>query len=167
MADGGGRQPAAQKCPPFLGRGAIVMKLRVVLVALLLAASATLARTAAADPGFLGAPPSGNPESAWQTDLAVTDIFLDRLKNGNLWVRITNHGPRAIHGRQAELIVVIDGGGLLLNFNLSVVPGQTRTLNTGLVVDASKRTRDITVTVRVPGMRDLRPGNNTYRERVP
>jgi hypothetical protein len=97
----------------------------------------------------------------------VTDIFLDRLRNGNLWVRITNRGPRAVAGSAAELIVVVDGGGLLVGTNLAVGPGQTRTLNTGIVVDASQRTRDITVTVRVPGMRDLKPWNNTYRERVP
>lgn len=102
-----------------------------------------------------------------ETDLAVTDIFLDRLRNGRLWVRITNHGPNVLQGRAAELIVVVDGGGLLIGCNLNAAPGQTRTLNTGLVVDASQRTRDITVTVRVPGMRDLRPSNNTYRERVP
>jgi hypothetical protein len=101
------------------------------------------------------------------TDLAVTDIFLDRLRNGNLWVRVTNRGPHAIHGRLAEFIVVVDGRGLLLSGQLNVAPGRTQTLNTGMRIDASQRTRDITVTVRVPGMRDLKPSNNTYRERVP
>jgi hypothetical protein len=120
------------------------------------------------------AEPSPGSNLLWQyrgaynaTDLAPTDIFLDRLHNGNLWVRITNHGPGTIQGRVAELIIVVDGGGLLTNCQLSVAPGQTQTLNTGIVIDAHKRTRDITVTVRVPGMRDARPSNNTYRERVP
>jgi hypothetical protein len=104
---------------------------------------------------------------ALETDLAVTDIFLDRRQDGQLWVRITNHGPHPVGGRPAELIVVVDGHGLLAGCGLNVVPGQTQTLNTGMIVDASQRMRDITVTVRVPGMRDLRPWNNTYRERVP
>jgi hypothetical protein len=101
------------------------------------------------------------------TDLAPTDIFLDRLQNGHIWVRITNHGPNVVQGRLAELIVVVDGGGLLTNCQLYVAPGQTQTLNTGIVINACDRTRDVTVTVRVPGMRDARPSNNTYRELVP
>ena len=101
------------------------------------------------------------------TDLAPTDIFLDRLRNGHIWVRITNHGPNVVQGRRAELIVVVDGAGLLTDCHLNVVPGQTETLDTGIVIDAFDRTRDITVTVRVPGMRDARPSNNTYRELVP
>ncbi len=142
------------------------MRTPIICAALLLGVVAGLSRAHAVE--LEPASPkeyqlSGNQD----TDLAVTDIFLDRLRNGQLWVRITNHGPNTVSGRAAELIVVVDGGGLLVGCHLQVHPGQTRTLNTGIVVDASQRTRDITVTVRVPGMRDLRPSNNTYRERVP
>ena len=130
-------------------------------------------------PSFVGlsqasaAPPNAAPQplaaavAQPATDLAVTDIFLDRLRNGRIWVRVTNHGPHPVHGRHAEFLVVVDGGGLLAGCPLHVAPGQTQTCNTGIMIDASQRTRDVTVTVRVPGMRDLRPANNTYRERVP
>ena len=141
------------------------MLTRIALITgLLLSAIAT--GTLAAEPGPERPDARRLAGPARETDLAVTDIFLDRRHNGQLWVRITNHGPHAIGGRPAELIVVVDGQGLLVNCGLNVAPGQTSTLNTGMVVDASQRMRDITVTVRVPGMRDLRPWNNTYREQV-
>ena len=114
-----------------------------------------------------GRQPADLAQPAGETDLALTDIFLDRRHNGNLWVRVTNHGPHPVFGAHAELIVVVDGGGLVTGCQLHVAPGQTMTINTGIVVDASQRSRDVTVTVRVPGMRDLRPSNNTYRELVP
>lgn len=142
------------------------MKTTITFAALMLCAVAGFSPAYASEPGQTPANGHQRLESR-DTDLAVTDIFLDRLRNGKLWVRITNHGPHAVAGRAAELIVVVDGGGLLVGSNLAVGPGQTRTLNTGIVVDASQRTRDITVTVRIPGMRDLKPSNNTYRERVP
>ncbi len=142
------------------------MKMQVICVALLMCVVAGISRAKADEVGLLG--PSRLMLAAnGDTDLAVTDIFLDRLRNGNLWVRVTNHGPNVVPGRAAELIVVVDGGGLLVGCDLNLRPGQTQTINTGIVVDASQRTRDITVTVRVPGMRDLRPSNNTYRELVP
>jgi hypothetical protein len=142
------------------------MKSMVVIAVSLLSLSAGSCWLAAEEStGELG-PDSALPRLAVETDLAVTDIFLDRLRDGHLWVRITDHGPQPVHG-PGELIVVVDGGGLLAGCQLSVVPGQTQTLNTGIVVDASGRTRDITVTVRARGVRDLRPANNTYRERVP
>jgi len=143
------------------------MKRELLPAALLLSIVAGLGRANATEPGPEAARAWNQQGPGPSTDLAVTDIFLDRLRNGNLFVRITNHGPHAIHGRRAELIVVIDGGGRMVDRHLHIVPGQTRTLNVGIVIDASKRPRDITVTVRVPGMKDLRPSNNTYRERVP
>lgn len=143
------------------------MKREVLPAALLLSIVAGIGQMNAAEPSSETMRASNQPGPGASTDLAVTDVFLDRLRNGNLFVRITNHGPHAIHGRRAELIVVIDGGGRMVDRHLHVVPGQTRTLNVGMVVDASKRSRDITVTVRVPGMKDRRPHNNTYRERVP
>jgi hypothetical protein len=142
------------------------MKVQVICVSLLLCVVAGISRANADEVGLQG-PNRLHLAANGDTDLAVTDIFLDRLRNGDLWVRVTNHGPNVVPGRAAELIVVVDGGGLLVGCNLNLRPGQTQTLNTGIVVDASQRTRDITVTVRVPGMRDLRPSNNTYRELVP
>ncbi len=143
------------------------MMRKALPAALLMSVVAGLGQVNAAESGSERTQAWNHAEPIPQTDLAVTDIFLDRLRNGHLWVRITNHGPNVVHGRRAELIVVVDGGSLLVDGPLNVAPGQTRTLNTGMVVDASKRVRDITVTVRVPGMRDLNPSNNTYRERVP
>lgn len=142
------------------------MKVQAICVALLLCAATGISRANAGEVGLQG-PSRLQLAANGDTDLAVTDIFLDRLRNGDLWVRVTNHGPNVVQGRAAELIVVVDGRGLLVGCNLNLWPGQTQTINTGIVVDASRRTRDITVTVRVPGMRDLRPSNNTYRELVP
>jgi len=147
-------------------KGASTVKVHIAGAALLLCVVAGIDRANAVEPRNESEKPQLLAANG-DTDLAVTDIFLDRLRNGNLWVRVTNHGPRVVQGRTAELIVVVDGGGLLISGKVSVRPGQTQTINTGIVVDASQRSRDITVTVRVPGMRDLRPSNNTYREVVP
>jgi len=111
------------------------------------------------------APMPTTPPPATGTDLAVTDIFADRLKNGRLWVRITNHGPRRIRGT-AELVTVVNRQRLTHFVPLNLAPGKTATHNTGRLINAARRNQHITATVRVPGMKDPRPANNTYKEIV-
>jgi len=108
-------------------------------------------------------PPAASPAAG--TDLAVTDIFADRLKNGRLWVRITNHGPRRFRGT-AELVTVVNGQGLAHIVPLNLPPGKTATHNTGRLINAVGQNQHVTATVRVPGMKDPRPANNTYKETV-
>lgn len=118
-------------------------------------------------PGAPGASPPSAGSGQTGTDLAVTDIFADHLRNGQLFVRITNRGPATLQGKQAELITVVNGQALVHTVPLHLAPGQTLTHNTGRMINSSARPLKVKATIKVPGLSDPNANNNGYRETIP
>ena len=100
-------------------------------------------------------------------DLAVTDIFADRLRNGRLFVRITNRGPGTLQGKQAELTTVVNGQALAHIVGLYLTPGKTLTHNTGRMINSSAGPLKVKATIKVHGFSDPNANNNSYREMIP
>jgi hypothetical protein len=110
-----------------------------------------------------------------QADLAVTDLFADKLPQGKVFVRITNNGPDSLTNASATLTCTEGrtpvGGGpgsastasgpITINLN----PGQTVTLDTGISVNTSQFKYNIKCTISF--MLDPKDSNNSYSENVP
>jgi hypothetical protein len=112
-------------------------------------------------------PPSHGLSPGTQADLAVTDIFADRLRNGRFWVRITNHGPDVVRTNNAGVITALNGQALFHTLPLHLAPGRTLTYNTGRLINSEKGELRARATVQVWGLNDPRPGNNSHMEIIP
>ena len=69
------------------------------------------------------------------TDLAVTDIYATRLRQGEVWIRITNRGPRSVQQQPLRLVTDIDGVSAERMMNVTLAAGQTQAYNTGRMID--------------------------------
>jgi hypothetical protein len=125
-------------------------------------------------------PPAGPTPTAtpWTTDLAMTDLYADKLLNGTVYGRITNRGPGTI----ANVVVSFScnwsetaygaGFGVLYNTspkNMTITgplsPGQTTPFSTSITVDLTTYWYDMECTVNVP-FNDPNTNNNTYKEKL-
>ncbi|MGI9517648.1 MAG: hypothetical protein ACR2NP_11415, partial [Pirellulaceae bacterium] len=113
-------------------------------------------------------PPSGSQPvtGAAQTDLAVTDVYATRLRNGQLFAAITNRGPLPVTQQPVELQLNIDGAMSYFKANITLAAGQTTTLNTGSINTASASS-SVQVRLTTVGLNDPNTGNNLYSEVLP
>jgi hypothetical protein len=119
--------------------------------------------------------PGGTP--SFSTDLALTDLYPDKLKNGTVYGRITNRGPGTCKNVQIQFscswIRMAYGATLGLNQAIgpqkititSLSPGQTASFNTGISVDITQFWYDMTCQIHM-GFNDPDPGNNGYKEKL-
>jgi hypothetical protein len=110
------------------------------------------------------------------TDLAMTDLYADKLLNGTVYGRITNHGPgnlvNVVVSFSCEWVRTAYGATLGLHEqmgpqNMTITgplgPGQTTAFNTSITVDLTQYWYNMTCTIQVP-FSDPNTGNNTFNE---
>ena len=110
------------------------------------------------------------------TDLALTDLYPDKLKNGTVYARITNHGTDKVIDLQVNYSCKWARYDLISNSDhyessgdkhitiKTLGPGQTMSFYTGITVDLTKYWYDMTCTIQVPG--DMNTGNDSYNEKL-
>ena len=108
----------------------------------------------------------------------MTDLFADKLVQGKVYTRITNHGPDSVTNANVQLICSADATDsnnitlvILQNsqVNVSLNPGQTKEFNTGITVDTNKYWYVVTCNIQTPGLflGDPKPGDDSYTEKIP
>ena len=126
-----------------------------------------------------GAPAPQKPASN-AADLAVTDLYADKLPKGAVWVRVTNHGPATLKNAPIEMKCNAQGQPLggqkpwqhvespwLHTVNLK--PGQTATFQTKMKVDTDQYSYNVTCSVWAPqgaAFSDPNGANNVYSEAI-
>jgi hypothetical protein len=129
-----------------------------------------------AQPTATQPPPGPSPTATpWTTDLAMTDLYADKLQNGTVYGRITNRGPgtivNVVVNFSCEWGKTAYGATLGLHEQMgprnmtivSLAPGQTTPFNTYITVDLTQYWYNMTCTVNVP-FSDPDTSNNTYNE---
>jgi hypothetical protein len=115
---------------------------------------------------------SPNPYHTIQADLAVTDIFPDSLPNGNIFCRITNHGPDALQNVTIDLTThrtdnpgpqQSDGGYITKQLTVTLQPGETGIFDTDWDVIASLYPIEFICDVTLSQL-DPNPNNDSYSE---
>ncbi len=140
-------------------------------------------------PGAGGEPVDGEPEpeepnepqaGVPSADLAVTDLFPEKLPSGRLYLRITNNGPQFLQGAA----VTVTCGGTATNtstgattsiptalqgtFSVTLAPGQTQSFATQIDLDLNSFAYDLSCAIAAAsaGFADPDLGNNTYSEHI-
>ena len=121
---------------------------------------------------------TGSPTpTPWTTDLALTDLYPDKLKGGTVYGRITNRGPGTCTNVQIQFscswIKTAYGATFGLNESIgprkltitSLSPGQTASFNTYITVDITQFWYDMTCSIQVP-FNDPNTVNNSYKEKL-
>jgi hypothetical protein len=129
-----------------------------------------------ATPTPSGAPPGGGSWGVLTTDLAVTDLFADKLVQGKVYARLTNHGPDSLSNVSVQLSCSQERteytsgtkvAAVSLNtLTLSLNPGQTKAFDTGLSVETTKYWYKITCSTQV-SFKDPNTANDSYTETIP
>ena len=132
-----------------------------------------------AQPTSTQQPPGPTPTTTpWNTDLAMSDLYADKLVYGTVFGRITNRGP----GTLTNVVVSFScqwaktAYGATFGLNESMGPrnmtitgpfpsGQDTPFNTYITVDLTQYWYNMTCTVNVP-FSDPNTGNNTYNEKL-
>jgi hypothetical protein len=112
-------------------------------------------------------------------DLALTDLYPDKLKNGKVYARITNHGPDKVTNLTISFSCnwAKTGYGAAFGVNESVGPknitikslnpGQTTPFNTSVTVDLTQYWYNMTCKIQVPFANlNTNSGNDSYTEKL-
>jgi hypothetical protein len=109
-----------------------------------------------------------------QADLAVTDLFPQNLPAGPVSLRVTNNGPDAVTNATVGLSCSENvtpfsglpyGHGVGSSINVTLNPGQTAEFPSGLSIDTSQGTYEVTCEITMPpGWSGDNPGNNSFTE---
>jgi hypothetical protein len=137
----------------------------------------------------VGGPPSGPPgppgpgpaqpaPGGKTVDLAVTDLYPPQPQ-GNVWLRFTNNGPATLNNVDVEFKCGASGtpiGGSSPNWShieapwtikLSSKPGETKNIETKMIVDVTQSTYEAFCAVRVlGGYTDPNVSNDKYSEHI-
>ena len=122
-----------------------------------------------------GMQPGGGEEVPY-TDLAITDIYPGNLPHGNLFVRITNHGPTVLMAAPVELTCEArghrwanqpgeDNKANTVSLVVQLNPGQTTNENTGIPIDVNLYEYEVECFFDSP--LDNTPHNNNFSEVIP
>lgn len=112
-------------------------------------------------------------------DLALTDLYADKLLNGTVYARITNHGPDTVANLQLSFSCTWAKTGYGATFGVnesagpknitlkSLSPGQTTPFNTGVTVDLTQFWYNMTCTIQVPFANlNTNAGNDSFTEKL-
>ncbi len=120
-------------------------------------------------------PPGGGQWGVLSTDLAVTDLYADKLLNGTVYGRLTNHGPETLTNMTLQFscewaktaygdtLGVIEQMGPRNITITSLNPGQTAAWNTYITVDLTQYWYNMTCSIQVD-FNDPNTANNSYSE---
>jgi len=111
-----------------------------------------------------------------QADLAVTDIFPDNLPQGDVYCRITNHGPDALQNASVQLVTLVTYHAIppnpsltatspITSITVTLQPGETGVFSTGITVDTTKYWFEITCQIALP-LLDPDSSNDSYAEQI-
>lgn len=110
-------------------------------------------------------------------DLAITDLYPLSLPKGEVYTRITNHGPDTLTNASVTLycsstktnyssgVKTTEAKDYPTQISLNLKPGQTQAFGTNVLIDTT--TGWYTIECRVPFMLDPKPTNNSYSEKIP
>jgi hypothetical protein len=122
----------------------------------------------------LPTPPGGGSWGVLTADLAVTDLYPDKQPVGKVFARITNHGPQSVSNVPVALncsVSETDSKGgkgvfpLVVNVTVSLDPGKSQNVATGISIDTTKYKYVITC---VPQVQFNDPKtNDDYQETIP
>jgi len=130
-------------------------------------------------------PPQGNPpapapnqcQSNFETDIAVTDLYAGNLPNGQVHVRITNHGPCTLQNVKDEVYCFVDQTNHSTNkvsydsktvkVVYDMAPGTQQTFPTGITLDTNVFNYEVTCNLQPGNFHELNPGNNSHTEKIP
>jgi len=116
-------------------------------------------------------------QSNFETDIAVTDIYAGNLPNGQVHVRITNHGPCTLQNVKDEVYcfvdltnhsnhkVTYDSATVKVVYNMA--PGTQQTFPTGITLDTNVFNYKVTCNLQPGGFNDTNTSNNSHTEQIP
>ena len=116
-------------------------------------------------------------QSNFQTDIAVTDIYAGNLPNGQVHVRITNHGPCTLNNVKDQVYCFIDltnhSNGKVsydaktVNVTYNMASGVQQTFPTGITLDTNVYNYKVTCNLQPGSFQELNANNNSYTENIP
>ena len=120
--------------------------------------------------------PQGQCQTNWHTDIAVTDIFADNQPKGEVFVRVTNHGPCAMHNINDTLDLFIGIENHTNNqysndqketyFIYNIAPGETQTIATGYQIDTGTYRYSILCSISGSAYNDPNLNDNQLKEQI-
>lgn len=111
------------------------------------------------------------------TDVAIIDLYADKLPNGVIFARITNKGPEPITDFSTDLYCLGTGSawaGILSGIDfvdntkkvtLKLAPNESVDINTGLQINGQKYKYELVCDITFEN--DTDQNNNAYRETIP
>jgi hypothetical protein len=126
------------------------------------------------------APPVLTPIPLPSADLAVTDLFPQNQPQGEVYARVTNHGPDSLTNVSAVLkctavktdystgATTTQAKSYPVSITLSLNPGQTKAFSTRILIDTSKYWYKMTCSIEVPfDNLNTNKSNDSYSETIP
>jgi hypothetical protein len=126
------------------------------------------------------APPVLTPIILPSADLAVTDLYPQNQPQGEVYARITNHGPDSLTNVSAVLkctavktdystgATTTQANSYPVSITLSLNPGQTKAFSTRILIDTSKYWYKMTCSIEVPfDNLNTNKSNDSYSETIP
>jgi hypothetical protein len=122
---------------------------------------------------------NAGPAAPSGVDLAITDLYSQNLPKGDVYARITNHGPGALSNVMVDLSCTVDRTDYATGFKSSVAKsypatatldlkaGETKAITTKIMVDTTGHWYEFVCTVSAQGTSDPKAGNNSYTETFP
>jgi hypothetical protein len=123
------------------------------------------------------AAPANKCQSNFETDIAVTDLYAGNLPNGQVHVRITNHGPCTLQNVKDSVYCFIDltnhsngkttFDSKTVNVVYNMAPGTQQTFPTGITLDTNVFKYKVTCNLQPGNFKELNPNNNSHSEQIP
>jgi len=121
--------------------------------------------------------PANQCQSNFSTDIAVTDIFAGNLPNGQVHVRITNHGPCTLNKVKDVVYCFVDKtdhstnalsyDAKNVNVVYSMAPGVTQTFPTGIELDTNVFNYKVQCNLQPGGFTETNHNNNSFTAQIP
>ena len=118
----------------------------------------------------------GDCGSNWRVDMALTDIYADNQPHGQVFVRITNHGPCTLSKVKSDFDCFIgienhtnktfSNDQITVWTELNMKPGETQTFPTGYNIDTSTFRYNFVCIFSAGGINELNPNNNQLNKDI-
>lgn len=121
--------------------------------------------------------PANQCQSNFETDIAITDLYAGNLPNGQVHMRITNHGPCTLQNVKDEVYcfvdltnhstnkVTYDSATVKVVYNMA--PGTQQTFPTGITLDTNVFKYKVTCNLQPGNFKEINSSNNSHTEQIP